>query len=89
MFSTDFNYKNSSYTALVTISGHHNDCTITIQVTDPSLHNFLPGGKVTLDTEKRILKGENKCTPDKDLVDAILAAVQKHENNKPLRDNWN
>jgi hypothetical protein len=88
VFSTDFNYRNSYYTALVTITGHNEESVITIHVPDRELHNFLPGGKIIVNPEKKILTEGNKHTPDKDLINALLSAVEKHENTEPGRDIW-
>ena len=88
LFSTTFNYRNLTYIALVTITGSDDNSTITIKVPDPSLHDFLPGGKVTLDAQKRIQKNE-KGQPKQDLIDTLMQVVQNHENNKAPRSLWN
>ena len=88
MFSTDFNYRNSYYTALVTVIGHDDHSIITIQVPDQDLHNVLPGGKVTVDPNKKILTEGNNRTPDKELINALISAVEKHENIPLARDLW-
>lgn len=85
IFSTSFNYKNQSYTALVTI-GSTSDSPISVYVPDTSLHSILPDGKLTLDSEQKLTSGN---TSEKELVESIVSSVKKHEENTPARGLWN
>lgn len=89
IFSTNFNYRNLNYTAVVTIIGNGEDGKITVRLPDETLHNVLPGGRVTLDNKKRIIKDGSGCSADKDLIEAIIAALNKYEHSNPVRDLWN
>lgn len=87
IFSTSFNYKNRSYTALVTVASDP-ESPISVYVPDTSLHSLIPAGKVTLDGAKKVLLNKSSSL-DKDLTDSIIVAVKKHEEDTPARSVWN
>lgn len=86
MFSTEFDYKDTTYTATVIISGHDGEKSIAIQVPEV-LHNVIPEGKIVIAADSG--KPENGISKDPALVESILAAVDKHEKAEPPRGLWN
>lgn len=88
MFSTDFIYKETNYTATVIISGIDGKKTISIQVPE-ALHKIIPGGKIIVEPHSQNQKPENGISKDPALIKSILASVEKHEEAKPPRGLWN
>lgn len=86
MFSTEFDYKDNTYTATVIISGHDGEKFIGIEVPE-ALHNIVPEGKIVISAETGKL--ENGVSKDPVLVKNILAAVEKHEEVEVPRGLWN
>lgn len=89
LFSTTFNYNKKVYTATVTVSNTDNGSIITVNVPDGLPDKQLPGGKLIINEEKKIVKSQSGVDPDPVLVAAILKELEKHETNAPARSVWN
>ena len=88
MFAAEFSYKQATYTATVIISGIDGKKTIAIQVPE-SLYHIIPGGKVVVEAATGIQKPGRSISKDPALIESILAAVEKHEEDPPPVNIWN
>jgi hypothetical protein len=88
MFSLDFEYKDVTYTAVVTIIKADSECPISVYLPDTELHYILPDGKVTFNSPQELQMDTNKTAPVQELLNCILTALKAHEENTPPVGLW-
>lgn len=88
LFNTTFNYKDATYSAIVTISNYDKEKKVSIEFSDRSLDNILPGGKITLDGQTGLQTGLSVFPVDSNFLEIVWKAVELNEKDKPERDLW-
>jgi hypothetical protein len=83
IFTTTINYNQTSYPALITITGTGSHKKVSVKLTDESVQHLLPAGKAELDYEKCIQTDENTVKNSGSILECIALAVKEHEITRP------
>jgi len=79
IFTTQFQYNNQSYEAIVTVIPKEDTTTFHVRVLDLNLHMLLPGGEVSYEGKEGFIKNgkvDNHFTLT--LMSSISRAIEQH-----------
>jgi len=79
IFTTSFSFRESTYSALVSVLTKNNDLCIQVKLQDEDLLNLVPDGKLNIgpcDESALLLQARSSVL--KELVATITEAVEKH-----------
>lgn len=79
LFTTAFQFRKQTYTAVVSVTECNETQTVMIYFPDESLHEILPGGRVTFDGNKGLPVDFPQFTLAQELLLAVLSAIKQHD----------
>ena len=79
LFTVSFDYKEQTYTAVISLTHCNGNHTVTIHLPDESLHPILGSDTISFDAEKGLPIDSPAITPAQELLISILIAVEQKD----------